>query len=130
MAKYNPFHIHDIGLGLNKFHTLDKIPDGMMSSIKNMDPQSNGQLVTRPGYEQYYGCVPLRANSITNSGATYTLSFDNSTSVDLGSAKSGPIVVSGDLPSADGPYAGDFSDAFSAHWYTGYTLPQREIFAA
>ena len=130
MAKYNPFHIHDIGLGLNKFHTLDKIPDGMMSSIKNMDPKSNGQLVTRAGYEQYYGCIPLRANSIINSGTTYTLTFDTAISINLGSSVSGPIVVSGDLPSADGPYVGDFSAAFSSHWYTGFTLPQRETFAA
>ena len=117
-------------MGIDRYHSPDNIPEGMASEIKNMDPQSNGQLVTRKGFEQYYGEIPLRASAIAKSGTTYTLEFDSATN--LANVGDGPIVVAGLLPSdASVTNSGDFrSDSFQARYYDNFDVTFREIFTA
>lgn len=128
MPAYQPYTLSDLGKGLNRFHSLDGVPEGMMFELKNMDPLSNGQLITRKGHERYYGSLPLRANSMTKVGTTYTIEFDSSLSIDVSQSKSGPLVVAGDLPSDAGTFTGDFSDSFSSHYYDDFTVTFRETF--
>jgi hypothetical protein len=102
-----------------------------MSVLKNMDPLSSGKLETRTGYEQFGGCVPLRASSFSKTDTTYEVEFDLPSTIDLGSVAFGPIVVAGKVPSdAGASFTGDFSDSFAAHWYSTFTVGVRETFAS
>lgn len=132
MAKYQPYNIQNLGAGLNRFHTLDRIPVGMSRQLRNLDPLPNDQVKTRRGYEQYYGCLPLRANTFSTSGTTYSITFDSALSIDLSSTTQGPIVVAGELPSAaSSDFSGaDFNTSYNAHWYSDFKITFRETYAS
>lgn len=125
---YSEYHITDLGVGLNRYNSVDNVPDGQMVTLKNLDPKGNGQLVTRRGYEQYYGSLPLRASKMSKTGSSYRIEFDTAISVDLSSAKTGPIIVAGDLPSSAGIFSGDFSDTFTSRYYPSYNITFLETF--
>lgn len=128
MKNYSEYHITDLGVGLNRYNSVDNIPDGQMVTLKNLDPRGNGQLVTRPGFEQYYGSLPLRASKITKTDAVYKIEFDTAISIDLSNTKTGPIIVSGDLPSSAGTFSGDFSDTFATKYYETFDVTFLETF--
>lgn len=119
--------------GIDSYSARSAILDGYAEDLLNFDISSSGQLLKRKGYEGYIGWVPLRAKAITHSGTAIRLTFDDSQSIDLSEVGVGPLVVSGKLPSADAPeggYIGDFSTTTATHYYTDYTISNRETLTA
>ena len=132
---YQPYNLENMGAGLDRFHSLDRIPEGMCSELQNLDPLSNDQWRTRKGYERYYGSLPLRATTVSKTGTGYKIEFDDAVNIDLSTVGLGPVTVSGSLPQIDAPdiwpgYTGDFTDSFSTHYYDSYSLTFREAFVA
>ena len=131
MKFYQEYTIPDLGQGLDRFHSLDSIPDGQMFSLKNMDPSSNGQITTRKGFEQYYGVIPFRVKKLTKTGTEYAFEFDSATTIDVSSSPQGPLVVSGLLPADAGAHASDdFTTTFDTHYYGSFEVSFKETYAA
>lgn len=119
--------------GIDSYSARSAILDGFAEDLLNFDLSSSGQLHKRKGYEGYLGWVPLRVKSIAHSGTAIRLTFDDSQSIDLAEVGIGPLVVQGKLPSDDAPgggYAGDFSTTNQVHYYTDYTISNRETLTA
>ena len=130
---YQPYNLENMGAGLDRFHSLDRIPEGMCSELQNLDPLSNDQWKTRKGYERYYGSLPLRATTVSKTGTGYKIEFDDAVNIDLSTVGLGPITMSGLLPEIDAPvagYTGDLSKSYSTHYYDSYSLTFREAFIA
>ena len=131
MTNYTPYQLPDIGLGIDTYSPPEKVADGFMSDIENVDPLSNNTLETRLGYQHYYGGVPLRVNTVSKAGTAITLEFDSSQTISFANAGSGPVLVAGTLPTSSGVTdTGDFKTTFSSMWYSSYELSFRQTFAA
>jgi hypothetical protein len=131
--KYSPYPFKDIGLGIDTYSPKDKIPEGALSDVLNMDPEANSTLSTRKGYARYYGNIPLRvvsAEYIPTEGdlpARWQFQIDSAQTVSLANVATSPLLIAGELSNYNSESL-DFKDTFSVNWYKTYNLPFRETF--
>ncbi len=114
----------DLARGIDSHSSKGNIPEGYAEDLENLDTSAGGQLTTRPGYEGYYGWLPLRVVRATQVDAsTLKLEFANSQVIDLTTAKVGPIVIGGRTSRAHTGAFGGFDTTTSyAHWYDSFAL--------
>lgn len=126
--KYSPYPIKDLGLGIDTYSAKSDMQPGMLTDVLNLDPESNGTISTRKGYERYYGGIPLRARVVNHIDDKITFQFDEAQSIALLDGGVGPLVVTGKLSPDNASVAGDFSGVFSSVWYDTYRVTFRENF--
>lgn len=123
----------DISRGIDSYSAKSNIADGYAEDLLNVDCDASGKLEKRKGYLGYYGWVPLRVEKIRHSGTSIYLTFDDSQAIDLASTGGGPLVVYGKVASADAPgggYAGDFSTTNQCHYYSSFSLSNRDTLSS
>jgi hypothetical protein len=83
----------DLGAGIDQQSAESRIQPGFSEDLVNVDPQAEGYLAKRPGYQGVAGYMPVRVSSIQYSGTSLCFTLD--ASVDLTGVTSSPIVVYG-----------------------------------
>jgi hypothetical protein len=137
--KYSPYPFKDIGLGIDTYSPKDKIPEGALSDVLNMDPEANSTLSTRKGYARYYGNIPLRILSAEyvapeeGVGAKWRFQIDSAQTVSLLGASYSPLAISGYLQNVSEAYDPeshtlDFASSFTSNWYPTFFNPFEEFF--
>ena len=139
--KYSPYPFKDIGLGIDTYSPKDKIPEGALSDVLNMDPEANSTLSTRKGYARYYGNIPLRILSAEyvapeeeeGISAKWRFQIDSAQTVSLLGASYSPLAISGYLQNVPGDYNPashtlDFASSFTSNWYPTFFNPFEEFF--
>lgn len=93
----------DLGAGIDQQSAENRIQPGFSEDLVNVDPQAEGYLTKRPGYQGVAGYVPVRVSSIQYSGTSLCFTLDGS--VDLTGVTSSPIVVYGRTSGNGSPVA-------------------------
>jgi hypothetical protein len=105
--------VKDFGGGIDQRSTPDSVPETFSEDLQNVITNSNGFLAKRPGYQGYYGYLPLRVKSISHSGTDIKFILDDS--IDVSSIENCPIVVQGKL---SGSQSGDWTNSDNVEYYT------------
>jgi len=117
--------------GIDSYSSRAKIGEGFVEDAINMTCDASGKWSTRPGYENYYGWLPLRVRRFVQSGTSIKLYFDTSTTIDLAQTGQGPLIVYGRLPQASTDYGtSSFSGTSTGVYFSSYTLESRETLSA
>lgn len=122
----------DLARGIDSYSAKGNIPEGFAEDLANVDTSASGQLQTRPGYEGYYGWLPLRVARATQVDATtLKLEFGTAVQIDLSTVRKGPLVVAGRVSSAATGSFGTFESTTPvANWYDGFELTASATFTA
>lgn len=128
--RYQTFREADLGAGIDNQSSENRIPPGYAEDIENMDPQSQGQIRTRPGYQGYAGHVPVRVERVEyTDDSTNNLCFFLDGSVDLTSISGTPIIVQGRTSSDNTSNVGDFpNDSDTIEYYSTFTTDFKKTF--
>jgi hypothetical protein len=112
----------DLARGLDQRSTENTLQEGYAEVLTNVDTNSNGFLSKRPGYEGFYGAVPIRVRQVVGTAADDTIEFVLDTSINTAFLNSTPIVVQGRLNTTltSGTASGDWSSTDSVHYYTSF----------
>jgi hypothetical protein len=127
-----PIPRKDLARGIDTYSAKGNIPDGYAQDLENVDTSASGQLSTRAGYEGYYGWLPLRVTKATQLDAsTLKLEFADAQTIDLTTARTGPLVLAGRLSfghtGSFGPYT---NGATYSAWYDSFALTSAVAYAA
>lgn len=122
---YTNKSFRDFGGGIDQRSSPNSVPDTFSEDLINVVTNSNGFLAKRPGYQGYYGSIPIRIKSIAHSGTNISLILDSS--IDVSSLPSSPIVVQGKL---SGSQSGDWSNSNNAEYYSSFTSDVRTVLTA
>jgi hypothetical protein len=114
----------DLARGIDARSTESRIPEGYAEDLTNVDTNSNGHLSKRPGYQGYYGYVPIRVTEISHSGTDITFTFDDS--IDTSSLSGSPLVVYGLL---SGAQSGDWSNSNNVEYYSTFSTDARKTYS-
>lgn len=112
--------------GIDSYSSKAKTEEGFVEDAVNMDVDASGKWSTRPGYETYYGWMPLRVRRFVQSGTAIKLYFDSSTTIDLAQTGVGPVIVSGRLPYASDYGTSSFSNTDNTVYFPYYGLSSRD----
>jgi hypothetical protein len=112
-AAFQQISITDLSKGIDQRSAPNAIPEGYAEDLQNVITNSNGFLSKRPGYEGFYGYLPLRIKSIQHSGTNILFTLDSS--INISNARSTPIVVYGKLSSAQTD--GDWTNTNNGEYY-------------
>ena len=130
--QYISVPVQDIGAGIDQLSAENRVPEGYSESLVNWDPQPEGSLKKRSGYQGYGGFLPIRVDKLEyTTDATDNVCFflDSSvdiSSIDLSSTRSTPLVVYG--RTSESHATGDWDDTDNAHYYPGFTADARRTF--
>ena len=129
MANYQTISERDIARGIDARSSENLVPEGYSEDLLNVDTNSNGFLNKRPGYQGYYGYLPIRITQIQHTGTSIILTLDGS--IDTTNITATPIVVYGKLgnPVGDTP-AGDWSTTAGGQYYTIVSSDTRKLLIA
>lgn len=118
----------DLARGIDTFSAKGSIPEGHAEDLQNVDTNANGRLATRPGYEGYYGWVPIRVREVTHIGTAIRFALDLATTIDLDQVAIGPLVAYGRLGEpTNAPVSGDWAEAVDvARYYPTFTVTSRD----
>jgi hypothetical protein len=129
--QYVSIPLKDLGSGIDQLSKESQIPEGFSEDLINIDPQPEGSLKKRAGYQKVAGNIPVRVNKITHEGTKICFYLDAAGSrarVNLGKIRSSPIIVKGRLgaPSLASP-PGDFIDGGvdNTRYYSGFESDTR-----
>jgi hypothetical protein len=122
----------DLARGIDSLSPKGSIPDGFAEDLENVDTSVSGSLTTRPGYEGYYGWVPLRVTRASQiDSGTLKLEFANSQVLDLTTTRIGPLVVAGRTSGAHTGAFGSFDTTSShAEWFDAFDVTGIVTFTA
>jgi len=123
--QYTKISRKDIGRGIDARSAESAIAPGYAEDLQNIDTNSNGYLSKRPGYQGYYGWVPMRVESITSDGTDITLALNGA--INTFNFDDSPIVVYGKL--SDSGATGDFTTTDGAQYYTSFSSEIPDTFA-
>lgn len=125
MANYQTISEKDVARGIDARSTENQIPEGYSEDLLNVDTNSNGYLSKRPGYQGYYGYLPIRIAQIEHSGNNIIFTLDGN--IDTTNLASSPIVVYGKLGAPSGAAAGDFvTSTNQSEYYSSFSVDTRK----
>lgn len=88
----------DLGAGIDQQSAESRIQPGFSEDLVNVDPQPEGYLAKRPGYQGVAGYIPVRVSRVDWSNeAEDNLCFTLDSNIDLNNTNSSPIIVYGRL---------------------------------
>jgi hypothetical protein len=111
----------DFGAGIDQQSAENKIQPGFVEDLVNGDPQAQGYISKRVGYQGVAGNIPVRVGRVDYTGTNLCFTLDTSanTAIDLSTVRSSPLLVQGRLSQT---CTGDFSTSDASHYYTAFTL--------
>ena len=113
---YSKVHVKDFGGGMDQRSGENAIPETFSEDLQDCITNSNGLLAKRPGFQGYYGFIPMRVTQIQHAGTDIIFSFDNALNID--DVSTTPIVVYGLL---SGSQSGDWSNSNNVEYYASFT---------
>lgn len=121
----------DFGGGIDMQSAETAVPPGFVEDLLNLNPQPEGYLSKRKGYQGYAGFLPIRVTkveqtTVPNELCFYLDSTSGSSSIDLSSIRNTPIVVYGRTSNAS---TGDFTTTDIARYYPSFTTDIRRTFS-
>ena len=122
---YSNRSFRDFGGGIDQRSAPNSVPETFSEDLQNIVTNSNGFIAKRPGYQGYYGYLPIRVKSITHSGTDIKFVLDDA--IDISSLSSSPIVVQGKLA---GSQSGDWSNSDNVEYYSATASDVRTPLAA
>lgn len=115
-ANFQKITTRDLGGGMDQRSGENAIPETFSEDLENCTTNSNGLLSKRPGYQGYYGWLPMRVTQVDHDGTDIVFTFDNSLNIE--DVATTPIVVYGLLSAAQ---SGDWSTTNNAEYYSSFT---------
>ena len=115
----------DLGNGIDKASAENQIQPGFVEDMVNVEPNSEGYLTKRIGYEGFAGNVPFRVVRYEQSAATGLVCLTLDSSVNLSQIRNTPLVVQGRLSTG----SGDFSSTDNKEYYATSSTDIRYTFA-
>ena len=99
-ANYQTVLEKDFSSGMNKLASEDAVPPTFVEDLENMNPNAQGYVEKRKGYEPYAGFLPLRVYKAERiSGNQLCFYFDELTggtaTIDFSTLKSNPVMLYG-----------------------------------
>jgi len=99
-ANYQTVLEKDFSSGMNQLASEDAVPVTFVEDLENMNPNAQGYVEKRKGYEPYAGFIPLRVSkAVRDNNNQLFLYFDELTggtaTIDFSTLKSTPIVLHG-----------------------------------
>jgi hypothetical protein len=90
----------DFSSGINKLAAEDAVPVSFVENLENMDPNAQGYIEKRKGYQAYAGSLPLRVAKAERSiDGKLFLYFDEleggTAAIDFSTLKSSPVILYG-----------------------------------
>ena len=90
----------DFSSGINKLAAEDAVPVSFVENLENMDPNAQGYVEKRKGYQAYAGSLPLRvAKAERTADGKLFLYFDEleggTAAIDFSTLKSSPVILYG-----------------------------------
>ena len=90
----------DFSSGMNKLASEDAVPPTFVEDLENMNPNAQGYVEKRKGYEPYGGFLPLRVyKAVRVNGNQLFLYFDElsggTATIDFSTLKSTPVMLYG-----------------------------------
>lgn len=128
--QYVPFRERDHGAGLDQESAENNIQPGFAEDIQNMDPQPNGHIITRRGYQGYLGYMPIRISSLSyTTDATSNICFTLPEGIDLSNIAKTPVIIQGKTSDQNSSNLGDFPNNTDAvKYFSTFTTDFRKIF--
>lgn len=122
MAGYNlqEISIQDFSRGIDQKSAPSNIPDGYSEDLVNVIVDSDGFAAKRPGYEGFYGYLPIRITSVQHSGTSIFFTLDSS--INVANIIESPIVVYGKLSASQ---SGNFTTVAAGAYYTTFSSGTR-----
>lgn len=122
--------VKDLGAGIDQQSAESSIPEGFVENALNADPQSQGSIKTRAGYEGYGGYLPVRVKKVEYKQSEQQMCFTFDSSINLSNIRSTPVFLYG-RTSATPPSSpnGDFNQTDSYHWYPSFETDTRQVFS-
>lgn len=129
--QYIPFRERDHGAGLDQESAENNIQPGFAEDIQNMDPQANGHIITRKGYQGYLGYMPIRVESIDyTTDATNNICLTLPEGIDLSTIAKTPLILQGKTSDQNSSNLGDFpNNTDSVKYFPTFTTDFRKIFS-
>jgi hypothetical protein len=114
----------DIARGLDTRSTPNLIPDGYSRILKNVLTNSEGFVQKRPGYQGYYGYIPLRVLEVEyTNDVTENILLTLDSAINLDVVEQTPLIVHGRLSNTT--MDGDFTSAGdTTEYYTTFATTQ------
>ena len=98
-ANYQTVLEKDFSSGMNQLASEDAVPVTFVEDLENMNPNAQGYVEKRKGYEPYAGFIPLRVSKAVRTANQLFLYFDELTggtaTIDFSTLKSTPVVLHG-----------------------------------
>jgi hypothetical protein len=99
-ANYQTVLEKDFSSGMNKLASEDAVPPTFVEDLENMNPNAQGYVEKRKGYEPYGGFIPLRVyKAVRVNGNQLFLYFDElsggTATIDFSTLKSTPVMLYG-----------------------------------
>lgn len=117
---FQPFSQINFGSGIDQQSSEDQIPDGFVEDLRNADPNPEGYISKRKGYQGYAGNIPVRVLRVEPGTAPFDLCFRLDSSIDLSSIRSTPLVVQG--RASAGTVGQDFvADTDTVRYYSAFS---------
>ena len=118
--QYQNRNFSDFGGGIDQRSAPNNVPETFSEDLQNVITNSNGFIAKRPGYQGYYGYLPIRVKSISHAGTDIKFVLDDS--IDISSLSTCPIVVQGKL---SGSQSGDWSNTDNVEYYSSISSDVR-----
>ena len=125
----------DFSSGMNKLASEDAVPPTFVEDLENMNPNAQGYVEKRKGYEPYGGFLPLRVyKAVRVNGNELFLYFDElsggTATIDFSTLKSTPVMLYGSSTIVTGTpkyYSSFIVDPRVVLGQQNYILPAAEI---
>lgn len=122
--------VKDLGAGIDQQSAETSIPEGFIENAVNADPQAQGSIKTRVGYEGYGGYLPVRVKKVDYKVSEQQMCFTFDSSINLSNIRSTPVFLYGRTSSTPPSSPnGDFNQTDSYHWYSSFDTDTRQLFS-
>ena len=115
----------DFSSGINKLAAEDVVPQSFVEDMQNMDPNAQGYVEKRKGYQSYAGSLPLRvAKAERNADGILFLYFDEleggTANIDFSTLKPSPVILYGTTTLKT-------ATAATSYYYSAFTVDPRVV---
>lgn len=123
----------DLGAGIDQQSAENRIQPGFSEDLVNVDPQAEGYLAKRPGYQGVAGYIPVRVSRVDwNTDAQDNLCFTLDSDIDLTGLQGSPLIgygrLSYDPSDANLPFQ-PYSSAVpnKGRYFSSFTVDDKKI---